>query len=426
MTTSDVIPGGVFVAGGQSRYPGDILVESARGATITSTDGTEYVDYVLGGGPMVVGHANPHVVDAIQRQAERGTAYYLSSEPAFEFAERVVDAVPCAEQVHFTSTGSEATYFALRLARASTGNEKVLKFAGAYHGFHDFVMKSSTFADQEDLLAQEFPDGTHDSAGLVDGALEQTLVAPFNDSETTADIVREHAADLAAIIVEPQQRVLPPADGFLETLRELCDEHGIVLVFDEVVTGFRLAMGGAQELYGVEPDLATYGKAIGGGTPVGLIAGRERIMELSSPSRSPADGGAPVFGTLNGNPLSATAANAALDVLERPGTYDQLHDYADRLRALIEDVLADSPIDGLAMGDGPVVGYLLTDESHVGDWPTVLGADSETQRAIDERMLEYGVSQILGGKRYISTAHGDDEFARTAEAFKAAVEDVTG
>lgn len=426
MTSSEVIPGGVFVAGGKSRYPGDVLVEKARGATITSTEGTEYVDYVLGGGPMVVGHANPHVVEAIQRQAERGTAYYLSSEPTFEFAERVVDAVPCAEQVHFTSTGSEATYFALRLARAATGNEKVLKFAGAYHGFHDFVMKSSTFADRADLLASEVPDGTHDSAGLVDGALDQTLVAPFNDSETTAEIVSEYADDLAAIIVEPQQRVLPPADGFLETLRELCDEHGIVLVFDEVVTGFRLAWGGAQEFYGVEPDLATYGKAVGGGTPLGLICGRAEILELSDPSRSPADGGAPVFGTLSGNPLSAVAADAALDVLEQPGIYHQLHDYADRLRSLIDDVLADSPIDGLAMGDGPIVGYLLTDESEVTDWPTVLSADSETQREIDERMLDYGVTQILGGKRYISTAHGDDEFDCTAEAFKAAVEDVVG
>lgn len=426
MSRNELIPGGVFVAGGESRYPGDVLVEKARGPTITATDGTEYVDYVLGGGPMVVGHANPHVVEAMKRQTERGTAYYLSSEPAFELARRVVDAVPCAERVHFTSTGSEATYFALRLARAYTGNERVLKFAGAYHGFHDFVMKSSTFADHEDLLASEVPDGTHDSAGLVEGALDQTLVAPFNDAEKTAEIVSEHADELAAIIVEPQQRVLPPADGFLETLRELCDEHGIVLVFDEVVTGFRLARGGAQEFYGVVPDLATYGKAIGGGTPLGLVCGRREIMERSNPSLTPAEGGAPVFGTLNGNPLSATAANAALDVLERPGTYDHLHDYADRLRAVIEDVLADSPIEGIAMGDGPIVGYLLTDEQHVTDWPTVLSADTETQRAIDERMLEYGIVQILGGKRYISTEHGDDEFEQTADAFTAAVEDVTG
>jgi len=425
MFSNELIPGGVFVAGGRERYPDDILVEKANGATITSTDGERYVDYVLGGGPMLVGHANPHVVDAIRQQTERGTAYYLSSSPAFELAERVVGAVPSAERVHFTSTGSEATYFALRLARAYKNQEKVLKFAGAYHGFHDFVMKSSTFADRDELLAQEAPDGTHDSAGLVEGALDQTLVAPFNDAETTEEIVSEHADELAAIIVEPQQRILPPVDGFLEALRELCDKHDIVLIFDEVVTGFRLAWGGAQELYGVEPDLATYGKAIGGGTPLGLVCGQQDIMELSDPSRPSEEGGAPIFGTLNGNPLSATAANAALDILERPGTYDQLNDYADRLRSLIDDVLDDSPISGLAMGDGPVVGYLLTDKEYVSDWDTVLSADSETQREIDEQMLEYGVSQVLGGKRYISTEHEDDEFDQTAEAFKAAVEDVT-
>lgn len=420
----DPVPGGVFIAGGRDRYPDDVVVREGSGPYVVDGSGQRYVDYVMGGGPMLVGHAHPHVVQAIQEQAERGTAFYLSSEPAFEFAERIVEAVPCAEQVHFTSTGSEATYFALRLARAHTGREKVLKFAGAYHGFHDFVMTSSTFADDEELLATEPPAGTRDSAGLVEGAVEETLVAQYNDVECTREVVEDHAEDLAAIIVEPIQRVVEPVDGFLEELRSLCDEHGIVLIFDEVVTGFRVAYGGAQEYYGIEPDLAAYGKGLGGGTPVGAIAGPREILSVSDPTVPKSEGGAPVFGTLNGNPLCAVAGNATLDVLSRPGTYRALHDYGDRFRTMIDEVIADSPLSGTALGVGPVVSYALTDAGEVTRWETLVGADKETQRRIDAAMVDHGVTQVLGSKRYVSTEHGDEELELTEEAFKRAVEDV--
>jgi glutamate-1-semialdehyde 2,1-aminomutase len=421
----ETVPGGVFVAGA-GKFPDDVSViaASGEGATIRTESGDEYVDYVLGGGPLIVGHAHPEVVDRVKTQAEDGTTFYLTSELGVELANRIRDAVPSAEQVKLGSSGSQVTYFAMRLARAYTGSEKILKFGGAYHGWHDYAMRSSSYADAEELAATTPPDGTVDSAGIVDDASDSVLVAPYNDLERTTEIVEEHAEDLAAIFAEPMMRSLEPVDGFLEGLRDLCDEHDIVLVFDEVVTGFRLAWGGGQEYYGVTPDLTTLGKAVGGGTPMAAVCGREEIMRLSDPQVPKEEQGAYISGTLAGNPLCAAAGLAALDVLDRPGTYDHLHGYGDRFRDLIDDVLADSPLSGTTLAEGPVVDYALTEESTVIHWDQLLASDSETKRAIDRKLLDQGIIQIHGAKRYVSTEHGDREFERTAEAFKTAVEDV--
>jgi glutamate-1-semialdehyde 2,1-aminomutase len=237
--------------------------------------------------------------------------------------------------------------------------------------------------------------------------------------------VAEHADELAAVITEPIMRSLTPRDGFLEGLREVCTAHDVPLIFDEVVTGFRVAWGGAQEYYGVEPDLTALGKAIGGGTPVGALVGRSDIMELSDPGRPKAEGGAYVSGTLNGSALCAAAGNATLDILEEPGTYEQLHQVADDLRDVFDDVLADSSLNGLAMCDGPIVDYAITDEPAVTDYRTLRRTDGKTKKKIDRELLREGILQMHGSKRYVSTAHGDDELAETAEAFKTAVERVS-
>lgn len=422
---SRTVPGNVFPYGA-TKFPDDVdlTIASGDGCYVTTEDGEEYLDYLLGSGPAFVGHSHPRVVDAIQEQSERVTTTYLNSTVALDLADRVASAVPCADQVKFASTGSEASYFALRLARAATGRSKVLKFAGAYHGFHDYAMVSSSYSDPDELAATEMPEGTVDSAGVVSGAAESMLVAPYNDLEATAEILDRHADETAAIIVEPVMRSIPPVDGFLEGLRELCDEHDIVLIFDECVTGLRMAWGGAQEFYGVEPDLATLGKVVGGGTPLAAICGREPIMSLSDPAVPKSEGGIYLSGTLSGNPLCATAGLATLDILEEDGVYDYVNQYASEFRAMIDDVLADSSLPGHATADGPLVDYVITEQSSVTNWAELQETDSKTKKRIDRELIDQGILQHLGGKRYISTEHGDAEFERTQEAFIEAVERV--
>jgi len=424
------IPGGEFVAGA-GKFPDDVdlTVTDADGCYLRTASGDEYLDYLLGGGPVIQGHNHPKVTQALQEQAEEMTASFVSHERGLSFAERVSEIVPNAEGIKLHSTGSQGTYFGLRLARAYTGRETVLKFAGAYHGWHDYALVASSYADSDelhDLVANDrYPETTTDSAGMVRGATESVLSAPYNDLERTREIVEEHSDDLAAIIVEPIMRALKPNDEFLEGLRSLCDEHGIVLFFDECVTGFRMALGGAQEYYGVTPDLAMFGKAIGGGVPMSAVTGKRDIMRLSDPNVHKSDGGAYMSGTLSGNPLCAAAGHATLDILEQSGTYRDLHDYADRFRAVIDDVLEDSSLSGEALGEGPIVDFAITDATDISRWQTIMEADGKRKKKIDRELLREGIIQLHGGKRYISIRHGDEELERTEEAFKTAVERVS-
>ena len=419
------VPGGVFGSAPVTPEGTDVTIAEGRGCYLVSDRGEEYLDYKMGSGPMIVGHAHPDVVAAVRDQVERGTTYYMPTRAALELADRIVDAVPCGESLRFVSSGTESTYLALRLARAKTGREKVLKFEGGYHGWHDQALVSSSHASREALDASEPPEGTVDTRGADPGAVGNVITAPFNDSRRTAEIVAAHADELAAVITEPVMRTIAPKDGFLSDLRAICDEHDVPLVFDEVVTGFRLARGGAQEYYGVEPDLATYGKAIGGGTPLAAVVGKEEYLAPTDYSVPPADGGVMLGGTFNGNPLSAAAGHATLDLLERPGVYEHLNGYADDLRRLFEDVLEDAPFAGLPLGGGPIVDYAITERTEIADVRDLRATDSETKAAIDERLFsEYDVLKSVGGKMYLSTQHGDEEFERTEEAFKGAVEAV--
>src|SRR5213592_772886 len=256
-TAAHCLPGGAL---GSTRLPDDLafIVKRGSGSKLYDVSEREYIDYLMGSGPLILGHAHPAVVAAVRAQLEHGTTYFLVNEPVVALADELCRAVPCAEQVRFTSTGTEATFFALRAARAYRKRDKIMKFEGGYHGSHDYALMSSS-----PKSPKAFPAATADSGGIPHVLEGEVLIAPYNDLPTVEALLAVHADSLAAVIVEPFQRLIPPQAGFLEGLRRLTQRYGIPLIFDEVVTGFRFAYGGAQQYYGVTPDLATYGKIIG-------------------------------------------------------------------------------------------------------------------------------------------------------------------
>ena len=265
-----VLPGGTF-----GNTPAELIIAEGKGSRVRDERGNEYIDYLIGSGPMIVGHAHPEVTAAVQSQLERGTTFFANNPQGIELAAVIVDAVPCADKVRFASTGSEADAFAIRLARAYTRRDKILKFEGGYHGYSDYGLMSLA-PRKPGNSSQPIPD----SAGIPETIRDDILVAPFNDADAVESLIKEHAGTIAAVFMEPLQRLIPPQPGFLEAMRALTLAHDILLVFDEVVTGFRLAYGGAQAYYGVVPDLCTLGKAIGGGFPLSAVAGRDDIMAL--------------------------------------------------------------------------------------------------------------------------------------------------
>lgn len=420
---SEAYPGGNRGLRHGVSLPEDLVATNADGCYIETASGDTYLDYMLGSGAVICGHSHPHVTEAIQQQAERVQTPIAATAPTIELSQRLVDAVPCADQVIFSCTGSQANYLAIRLARSFTGKDKLLKFEGAYHGFHDAVLKSTSWGDTDELEDIDYPDGTVDSGGILQDTVDNTLIAPFNDRETTEQLITDHADDLAAVIVEPVHRSIPPEDGFFDGLRDLCDEHGILLIFDEIVTGFRVAWGGAQELYDVTPDLATYGKTMTGGTPIGAVCGRKAVMELADPGVSTADGGCLVGSTMNGNALCAAAANATLDVLADGNTYQYMNDYADRFRQFIEELLADHELPVTTLGVGPIVDFAIS-ETAPTDWRSMLACNNELQREIEREVMHDDILLFAGSKKYISLAHDNDAFEKTTEAYDRAVERV--
>ena len=265
----------VLPAGSFGNLPGDIVIREGRGGRVWDVSGNEYVDFLLGSGPMFIGHCHPDVMAAVQAQIPRGTTFFANNEHGIRLAEAIVDAVACAEKVRFVSSGTEADAYAMRVARAFRGRDKILKFEGGYHGMSDYSLMSLA-----PKRPGNFPQAVPNSPGIPRSVRDEMIIAPFNDPAMAASLIHEHHDELGGVIVEPFQRLLPPKPGFLQALRDATAEHGIPLIFDEVVTGFRFAYGGAQEFYGVTPDLCTLGKIIGGGFPLAAIAGREDIMSL--------------------------------------------------------------------------------------------------------------------------------------------------
>jgi glutamate-1-semialdehyde 2,1-aminomutase len=410
-----------LVAGGtlNTTLPDEIefIVDRASGSKIYDLDGREYIDYVLGSGPMLLGHGHPRVVAAVQAQAARGSTYFTLNREALALAEMIVDAVPCAEQVKFVGSGTEATFAALRLARAATGREKIVKFEGAYHGNHDYSLVSVTPADPP-----SFPAATAETAGVPAVVRETVLVAPFNDIEGARDVILDHQDEVAAVIVEPFQRSIPPVPGFLQGLRDVCNRTGAVLVFDEVVTGFRFAWGGAQEHYGVTPDLACYGKVVFGGYSGGAVCGRRDLMSLADPAQGKA--GVNMTGTLSGNPVSAAAGMATLqEIADRgPAFYEQLFAYGDRLKDGVEAAFRARQIPVQASGEGPIF-QVYVQEQAIRDYRDTLHADAKRWNRFCHAMIGHGV-YFNGGKVYCSAAHTEDDLQTTLAACEEALNDL--
>jgi glutamate-1-semialdehyde 2,1-aminomutase len=407
-TARRVLPGGGF-----GNVTHEIIVAAGRGGRVWDVNGKEYVDYLLGSGPMIVGHAHPEVVEVVQAQAAKGTTFFANNEHGIRLAAEIVDAVACAEQVRFVSTGSEADAYAMRLARACTGRDKILKFEGGYHGMSDYGLMSLA-----PRRAGNFPQAIPDSAGIPRSLRDEVLVAPFNDLETVAGLVREHADELAGIIVEPFQRLIPPKPGFLEGLRRITAENGLVLIFDEVVTGFRFAYGGAQAYYGVTPDICTLGKAIGGGFPLAAVAGRAEIMAHFDKSKVGEDKFMVQIGTLSGNPIAAVAGLKTLEILKRPGAYEQIFKTGTALMQGYAEILNKAGVQARVVGAAPMFDIVFTDRE-VTDYRSAMGDEARMKRC-NQLLRERG---ILKGesKYYISLAHTEADVAFTLDAFAAAI-----
>ncbi len=409
-----LLPSGVRNPSTSDAYA--MVVREARGARIVDESGNEYVDYLLGSGPLLLGHAHPAVVAAVGAQLERGSSYLMVSEPAIRLAEAIVELVPCAEAVTFHNTGSEATFFALRLARAFRRRDAILKFEGAYHGMGDHALMSTQWT----LEPAAFPSAVPSSSGIPASARAEVLVAPFNDLAATTAIIERHHDELAAVIVEPLQRTIPPRPGFLAELRRITAHYGIVLIFDEVVTGLRLALGGAQEHYGVTPDLSALGKSISGGHPLGVLCGRGEIMALADPARREHGDTVLLSGTFSGNPVSAAAALACLGELRRPGVYEALTATGNRLRTALQGMLDEARIPARVTGEASVFQPWFT-AAEVVDHRGTLGADRSRAAAFTDRLLDAGVVKAHE-KFFVSTVHGEEEVARTLAAFAFAIE----
>jgi glutamate-1-semialdehyde 2,1-aminomutase len=407
------LPGGVL---GSRAAPDGLafVVKRGQGSRVWDVTGREYIDYLLGSGPMILGHAHPAVVEAVRRQAEDGTTFFWVNEPALGLAAEICRSAPCAEQVRFTSSGTEATFFALRAARTYRGRSKIMKFEGGYHGSHDYALMSMA-----PRSPKAFPAPTPDSAGIPVAIEGEVLIAPYNDLPTVESILAVHAEELAAVIVEPFQRLIAPQRGFLTGLRALTERHRIPLIFDEVVTGYRFAYGGAAEFYGVTPDLAAYGKIIGGGFPLAAVAGKRDIMQAFDPRFEGAGDFIAQVGTLNGNPIAAAAGLATLAELRKPGVYSRLHGQGRALREGFADLVARAGIPAQVIGEAPLFDVVFTDRP-VLDYRAFLTADTALMKAFNAECLKRGV--LKGAQKiYLSLAHTEDDVARTLEVFKAAL-----
>jgi glutamate-1-semialdehyde 2,1-aminomutase len=376
------------------------FVRRGDGAYLEDVDGNRYVDWVMSWGPLLFGHADPETIDAVREAAERGTSFGAPTEAEVELAAEIVDAVPSVEKVRLVSSGTEAAMSAVRLARGFTMRDRILKFAGCYHGHVDGLLASAGSG----VATLGLPT----SPGIPTAVTSHTIVSPFNDVDGAAAAVAQYGEGLAAIIVEPvagNMGVVPPQPGFLQALRELCDAAGALLVFDEVITGFRVARGGAQERYGVIPDLTILGKIVGGGLPLAAFGGRAEIMDRLAPS-----GDVYQAGTLSGNPLATAAGLTVLRRLREPDVYEEL----ERRAARLQEGLAPH---GRVQGVGAMATLFMTD-GPVRDFEDAQSCDTERYAALFRHLLAQGIyiapSQFEA--MFVSLAHGDEEIDRTIQA----------
>lgn len=412
---SDYLPTGVRNSTTSPQHA--MVVKSARGSRIQDCSGNEYIDYLLGSGPMLLGHAHPAVVAAVREQLERGSTYLMVNEPAILLAEEIVRATPCAEKVSLHSTGSEATFFAMRLARAYRKRDKILKFEGAYHGMHDYALMGTHWM----RTPADYPTAVPDSAGIPRCIAAEVLVAPFNDIETTADIIAKHHDELAGVILEPMQRTIPPQPGFLAALREITKEYGILLIFDEIVTGFRFAYGSAQEYYGVVPDLCALGKSMSGGHPITAVCGRADIMAQADPdpARFARNEHVRVTGTFSSNPVSAVASLATLQELRREGAYERLFANGRKLMSALQRLLREAGFPAQVLGEPPAFEVWFTDRE-ITDFRSSLQADAALRERFVQLLMDRGIIKAHE-KFFLSLAHTGEDIDITIEAFRSAI-----
>ena len=408
------LPGGSL-----GNLAGDLIIAGGKGSHVTDSSGNEYVDYLLGSGPMITGHAHPEVVAAVRDQLESGSTFFANNEPAILLAEEICNAMACVDKVRFSSTGTEATMYAMRAARAFRKRDKILKFEGGFHGMNDYALHNMMPADPPD-----FPTATPDGGGIPAAVSETMLIAPFNDLETAASIIEANHNDLAGVIVEPFQRLLAPVPGFLEGLREVTARFEIPLIFDEVVTSFRFAYGGAQEFYGVVPDLCSLGKAVAGGFPLTAVGGREEIMAHFDASAVEPEEWLPQIGTLSGNPIAAAAGLATVEILKRPGTYERMHDIGGRVKQALQDAVDRAEIPAQVVGEGVVFDVYFT-EHDIVDYRSTLLADKDKLGRFNRLLRDRGV--LKGdSKFYLSTEHDEADVELTIAAIDSAVDELAG
>ncbi|ARB47140.1 glutamate-1-semialdehyde 2,1-aminomutase [Alloalcanivorax xenomutans] len=389
-----------------------VFFERAEGAYLFDEDDNRYIDYVGSWGPMVLGHNTPAVREAVQQAVARGLSFGAPTEAEVEMADLVCEMVPSMDMVRMVNSGTEATMSAIRLARGHTGRDKIIKFEGCYHGHVDSLLVQ---AGSGALTL-----GTPSSPGVPAAVTADTLVLPYNDAAAVAEVFAQQGSDIAAVIVEPvagNMNCVPPTQGFLDTLRAQCSEHGALLIFDEVMTGFRVALGGAQALYGITPDLTTLGKIIGGGMPVGALGGRREIMESLAPL-------GPVYqaGTLSGNPVAMAAGLATLQALREPGFHDTLDAKARRLTEGLSMAARECGVGFTTNQVGGMFGLFFTEQTRISRFSDVMACDKERFQRFFHAMLDRGIylapSAFEAG--FVSIAHSDEDIDATIKAAREA------
>ena len=414
-----LLPGGVNspVRAFKSVGGEPFFVQRAEGAHLIDVDGNGYIDYVGSWGPMIVGHNHPAVLEAVIAAARDGLSFGAPNPLEVTMAETITRLVPSCEMVRMVNSGTEATLSAIRLARGATGRARIVKFAGCYHGHGDsFLVKAGSGA---------LTFGLPDSPGVPKALAELTLTLPYNDFDAATELFDKAGDDIAGLIIEPvvgNANCIPPHEGFLQHLRTLCDAHGVILIFDEVMTGFRVALGGAQARYGVTPDLSTFGKVIGGGMPVGAFGGRRDLMELIAPS-------GPIYqaGTLSGNPVAMAAGLAMLELVQAPGFHDRLEATTNTLCDGLEAAARNAGVNVTTNRVGGMFGLFFSDEL-VRTVPQAMASDATAFKRFFHAMLGRGVylapSAYEAG--FVSAAHDASIIAATLEAARAAFKDVAG
>ena len=407
------LPGG---NGGNLSLPTelDFLASRGSGSHIFDVSGNEYVDWLMGSGPMVLGHAHPAVTEAVIKAVEDGSTFFATNDKAVELAEELVNAIPCAEQVRYTTSGTDACFNAMRACRAFTGKEKILKFEGGFHGTSDYALMSLTPPP-----SVEYPQAQASSGGIPKAIEDLMLIAPYNDLATTETIINAHLDDIAAVIVEPVQRVIAPRPGFLQGLRDLTNRHNIPLIFDEVVTSFRLAYGGGQEFYGVTPDLCTVGKIMGGGYPLAAVTGRTDILSVYDRNVSDSDTYVNQIGTLNGNPVACAAGLATLAVMRESETYPKMHGAGAAIRTALIDICNETGVPVQSCGEDAIFDVYFS-EQPISNYRDTLSADGAMMTRFNTGLLERGV--LKGAQKYYPSAvHSDTDIEKTIEAIREVV-----